>query len=954
MAKCPKLGDIWAYVEDESGKSIEGVPVTGPGNKDTDPTGLASFEKLAEGKYDVTLGALKAPVSDDYVHPKKITESAKVKTGQVTTVRFVLRLRPIAKINVDDPKIIIVHRPYKDKLKKPLPPHLIPVTMGYDGNHDGDVVLDSPQKAGLKLFSDDKGKKEIKLPYTVKAKDAKSGKTVYMSATAPSGANQGTELSVELKNGSIPPKKPKADEKITCVELKLDVYKARPLNGADPAIWPEDKKIKPGHSLIVQNAGLWSQREKLVLYQAKPADFPGKIKLVPMDAKVAAYAAEKPATGDAALAAPALEFDNPAVNAANGQIFWMQAQSKSGAFGDTGWTVEASDVPGEEGDRVTMSALEMDLRVYKSTPAKKKKPEEMDKAGQLSKGRYLHKQDADHHHGRAKLVIHRLEPPGFDGQVFLSCWDIQTAPPSEAKSGAPKVKLFTEETGGAEQAFETGIAHPAGAPKELKTLWVEGASNSAALRDSQIRLGVKDVCHANDRGALTVVEFTKIKATIKSTPPLTARPGIALPVDHTFENSAKYSEDFAAGKNPPLVIVRNGRDDIALEVTTVPAAPVDLDITWRAVRNKDDHKSLGKDTDLPTVTRDPADKRKATLQCNQKGSFHIRPYIDCNDVDEYSPKEPSIPLNLVLADAKLVRDNSKGFKRNLTAALGGGIFNVRNGTWPNTWAACIAAGGAGMTMELIADVTGGGADGRLGLDSVFGGLINMLSDNQITLTYTDIITPVPLGGAAATLTVRNRYVLNRPAATGNYGGTPMFIPADPAPNLLAFPVLDTGRPNGGLGGESATMSRSGGWDLLANRSVGKRYTLRCIDSPGRGFLLVHPTNGNSGLTNVHYVQAFRANFCFWTNITNARGTTGDPCDRVYSVIRTMDWEAHGDWTIAWNNPGAGWVQTLTVTTPHDIQVSNPATVNPLGAADQNGVEVRPPSGITSAIAWETT
>mgnify|MGYP000609049049 CR=1 FL=1 len=157
------------------------------------------------------------------------------------------------------------------------------------------------------------------------------------------------------------------------------------------------------------------------------------------------------------------------------------------------------------------------------------------------------------------------------------------------------------------------------------------------------------------------------------------------------------------------------------------------------------------------------------------------------------------------------------------------------------------------------------------LDSVFGGLINMLSDNQITLTYTDIVTPVPMGGAAATLSVRNRYVLNRPAATGDYGGTPMFVPADPAPNLLAFPVLDTGRANGGLGGESATMSRSGGWDLQSNRSVGKRYTLRCIDSPGRGFLLVHPTNGNAKpypSTYIHsapsaYTSPYRVSNCHY-------------------------------------------------------------------------------------------
>jgi hypothetical protein len=289
--------------------------------------------------------------------------------------------------------------------------------------------------------------------------------------------------------------------------------------------------------------------------------------------------------------------------------------------------------------------------------------------------------------------------------------------------------------------------------------------------------------------------------------------------------------------------------------------PVDLDIQWKAVRNKDDKGSIGGKTDLPTVTRDGANKRKAKLNANARGSFRIRPYIDCNGVDEYSPKEPSIPLNLVLADVVLVNDNSAGFNGNLTSSVVVGGVNVTNGTWPATWAACIAAGGAGMTMELVADVTGGGADGRLGLEKVFGGLVNMLTDNQITLTYTEPTPPPPPPPPPpVTYTVRNRYVLNRAAATGAYGGTPMFIPADPAPNVLAFPVLDTGRGAGGLGGESATMSRSGTWDKRENRPVGVRYTLRCIDSPGRGFLLNHSVHATAQLTNIHYVQAFRANF----------------------------------------------------------------------------------------------
>ena len=42
-----------------------------------------------------------------------------------------------------------------------------------------------------------------------------------------------------------------------------------------------------------------------------------------------------------------------------------------------------------------------------------------------------------------------------------------------------------------------------------------------------------------------------------------------------------------------------------------------------------------------------------------------------------------------------------------------------------------------MTMELVADVVGGGANGRLGLEKVFGGLVNMLTGNAISLVYTD-------------------------------------------------------------------------------------------------------------------------------------------------------------------------------------------------------------------------
>ena len=963
-----QTGAIQVTVADSGGTGIAAVQITGPGTKPTDGSGQASFDNLAPGSYTVTVTTpLASPAGDDYFMPtKSASKKVQVAAGQTVPVAFVVKKRPTPSISVDAPKIVIVKHDYHGKKKPGVKPHRIEVELDYDGDHDGVGELSCAQAAQIKIYDKETSTSAKSLPWSIKAASLK-GKTVYLEGIKESGALSGTELKLTLKNGTIPPKVAEATEKITCLLLQLNVYKSRPEDNSDPDMIAEGPKIEPGRSVIVQGASdklAFAHRAKLVVMQAKPAAYAGKLILKPIAGNLDLFgdADEVPANGQTVLAGAALESPNPSIDSANGKIYFVQGNAMSAAFGDTGWTVEAEDVPGQEGDRVTMTALKAELRLFKSQPEDKSPPVALSGDDKIDTGRFVQKQDPDNLQGRAKLVVRRLEPSGFAGKLSLSGWDLTHNPYSEAKSGAPKVKLFTSETGSSQFAFGATIDHSAsGGAGDLKTLWVEGGTTSAALIDTQIRLNVVDVDFGCDRGNATVVEFQKIKATIKSTPANTVRAGYPAPADHTYEN-AKLTDDFSDGKNEPLVLIRNAQPDIELEVTVLPDLPVDLDIQWRAVRNPKDKSAIGGKNDLPTVTRDGANKRKATLDANAKGSFRIRPYIDCNGVDEYSPKEPSIPLNLVLADVVFVADNSAGLNANLESGLGDDFAYVVNGEWPGTWAACIAAKGAGMTMELVADVTGGGADGRLGLNKVFGGLINMLTDNQIALTYTEPPAPPPVGPPPpppppppATYTIRNRYVLNRGDATGQYtldptDPSPMFLPSDTAPTVLAFPVLDTGRGSGGLGGESATMSRSGMWDKQANRPVGFRYTLRCIDSPGRSFLLTHPTHATAELTNIHYVQAFRANFCFWTNIEKDRDATGDPCDRVYSAVRTMDWEAHGDWSLAW----AGGNPTLTNTNAHAIAISNPNTVSPIGRAQDNGVEVRPPSGITTAIAWVTT
>src|SRR5262249_38128140 len=156
--------------------------------------------------------------------------------------------------------------------------------------------------------------------------------------------------------------------------------------------------------------------------------------------------------------------------------------------------------------------------------------------------------------------------------------------------------------------------------------------------------------------------------------------------------------------------------DIALEVT---AAPAHLPIRWQAIRNPQDHASLGAAAAIPTVTRQAGNFYHATLDTNQKGSFRVRAYISCNTRNDYDEGEPSIPLNPVLADATLVADNTTNHQINATTNLTPAGFSIRNGQFR------MGAAAAGVEMEVVADVTGGGADGRLGIDKVFAGLVNV-------------------------------------------------------------------------------------------------------------------------------------------------------------------------------------------------------------------------------------
>lgn len=921
-------------------------------------SGQAVFQHVKPGLYEIRV-SFAEDVYQKLQKPAPIRKT--ISAGQSLTVK--VPVAPRGKVDpvltIAAPKLVLVKRPYMDTAGSGIKAHRLAVQVGTTARFDGTGRLLCSSTTKLKLFDSAEGGNEKKFPLALAASHLNQthdqpGKpyTVFVEGAEPSGALNDLELTLELQGGTALLGKP-VSGKLTSVRLKLEICKCRVDAATKPTPFAAADKIEKGRYLHVQDAALQHERARLIVHRAEPAAFTGKLRLSAWDntweiadRRLALFDTEQPAKDQRALGFP-YEIPTPAHQLpADGQEFWIEGKEVSEELRDAAIQLGLADLDERfEGDRVNVTVIETSLRICQSKTKADEDPAPMSAEDQLKKGRFLHQQDPGFHHGRALVLVKQVKPAAFAGKLTLTVWDVT------AKSAAdPRIELFKAEdevaaAGQTAKANPFEFDHDGSFPAKGLKLWAQGKNGkvSAALRDTEIRLGVKDHIAVCGRAAVTVVAFTKLTVTIKPTPANTVRTGHAAPANHTHEVT-DYEEDFT--KDKTLVLLRNAQPDIALEVITKPDRPIDLPVLWKAVRNKDDHATLGDAQALPTITADRADCRKATLSANEKGAFHIRPYIDCNGVDEYSPGEPSLPLSLVLANVTVAEDNSAGLNGNLKATGTAGRVDVRNGTWPDTWAAATQANGAGMTMELVAEVTGGGVDGRIGLDRVFGGLVNMLRGNEIRLTYRDATRATPVD-----YTVRNRYVLNKGAATGNYGGSKMFKPTDPAPNLLSFPVLDTGRRPGGLGGETAVMGRSGVWDTPpADAAVGKRYTLRCIDSPGRGFLQVHPDHPNALLAQIHYVQQFRANFCFWTNIARVRGQSADPANRVYSVVRTMNWDVTADWDV----DSSAATPVLTVSTPHAVAVSDAATIDPLGRAQDHGVEVRPPSGITDAIAWETT
>lgn len=589
-------------------------------------------------------------------------------------------------------------------------------------------------------------------------------------------------------------------------------------------------------------------------------------------------------------------------------------------------------------DTQKLTAVELTLDICSSRTSRPADPAPLSVADKISVGRFLHIQDPGDNAGRALMIVRQPRPNTFRGNLVLN-------------GIGPRLRLFgaADERAAAGQAVLNAVGNrheipaataiPAGGLK----FWLEGSGISGGLRDSGFKLGIKDLDDDGDRVMATVVRLKNLVVDIPSTPAQTARMGNSPVARHTHNHATgavvaapEHSEDFTV--NDPLVLLRNtvlAANRINLTVTVEPAGvPVLWSVQRDTATGTGDHARViaVSPNPKPTLVRNVGAPLTATLLTDAVGSFHIRPFVDGNGNGDYEhniDREPSLVLNVVMVNATLHRDNSSRHNNFADTPLPNNGIRVSSGAF-----SLAAPATAAIHMNSQVNLIGGGADGRRGLGEVFAGWVNTISANPTTVgTYLDSGVAPPMNRIVPLV-----FATNTPATQIFLPPPPPPPPPPPGPAIAPPPILDTGRTPTPNGGNEATLTSSRIRVPRTNLPVGQRIIVEAVDSPAIPMFGLHPGFATANLIQFNLGLIFTGFLCLWTNHKPSITATGDPSDRLYGVLRQVDWSLSGRWNI---NPATG---ARTIATAPRSRITGRRTFSPLAPA-AGTVEVRPPTAL---------
>ena len=445
---------------------------------------------------------------------------------------------------------------------------------------------------------------------------------------------------------------------------------------------------------------------------------------------------------------------------ASAVTLWAQGASPSGALDDV--QLQLALTPGSKPvnppAKGTMTSVEVTLDIFKSRTAPGPDPAMLTVAEKTGNpGRIVHVQDTGKHHGRALLIVRKAVPAAFAGTLVLT-----------GDHGEVRVFSDPQEVGAAGETAALGLPlnlpnHPI--PATGRRLWAEGASLSPSSGHTGFHLGVLAVDTDGDFVKMTSVRFSNLTAVINGTPaqpPRAAPPVTNNPVPpHTLTraggaNAADFSEDDS--DNRALVLIEGSMPAAQFVALSVQIAPAGIPVRWSVQRDvrsgKGDHANIIKLSPHAIPTLSTATGLTTNLSLDAVGTFHIRPYVDCNGNNIFDhnvlpagkriDREPFMIMNLIVVRVQagsnaLSRANANHVTITPAAPTTATGVDVRThdlggGDWSDgnkTHMAC--------HNNARAIVIGGGPVGRNGLDRVFAGWVN----NRLTSPGSTTAPPGP-------------------------------------------------------------------------------------------------------------------------------------------------------------------------------------------------------------------
>jgi hypothetical protein len=318
---------------------------------------------------------------------------------------------------------------------------------------------------------------------------------------------------------------------------------------------------------------------------------------------------------------------------------------------------------------------------------------------------------------------------------------------------------------------------------------------------------------------------------------------------------------------------------------------------------------------------------QATLNLDAVGSFHIRPFVDCNGTNDFEHVDPvtHAPIDLepfIIMNFVMIRVGGTIGATNSTnsSVHHQGNVNVIPAAPTSATAVAVSTGGfanpasAGVNNNATIVVIGGGNTGQRGLDQLFAGWINNVAALDVVAEYRD-----PATGNI------HRHVFIFASNSGTVPGaiTGVFVPAgtvappgtvanNGAPLIVAFPILDTSPfGNEGQGGNTPVGTEGNPVAgpppppaagphrgiVRTPLAVGETWQVQMWDSPSLNSIPAHLVFPGP-LTSFRHNLDFQTDLCFWTNVSSVPGPTPGPVTGavipdaaccLYSTVQTDTW-----------------------------------------------------------------